>query len=425
MFGITSLLEAYLIGLGTSFTPCVYPMIPVTLAIFGATAGTSRLRSLILAVFYVLGMACTYTVLGVLAARSGALFGAALGNPWVTLPISGLLIYLGLSCLDLVNIPGLHSIQSRSSRFGGIGLLGALSMGLVSGLVAAPCVTPSLGIILGKAAVAADATQGALLLAAYSLGMGTLFLFIALFPQVTKALPRSGNWLHAVKFVLAAAVIATGVLLALPFLGSTLQILLSNKALMLIFVILSIGIAQLAYRSDAAFAKVAAAFLFALPILSVLQPAASVNAQGALPGLGASAANNPGEMQWHNSLSTGLALAKERDQLILVDLFADWCTACKELDHITFADTQVQSALKSLVTVRLDFTDSATQENAALAEKYAIIGLPSLLFLKANGEEIPGTRITGFLGPKEFLSHLEMVRARLKPALALRNNPQR
>ncbi|MBX7145659.1 MAG: thioredoxin family protein [Oligoflexia bacterium] len=385
----SQLFQVFIAGIGTSLTPCVYPLIPITLSIFGAAGETSRLKSFGLSATYVLGIALTYTILGLFSALSGSVFGSLLGNPWVVTILGALLLTLTCSTLDLFGPSFLGGLQNKASSIGGKGFRGAFLMGTVSALVAAPCVGPVLILILGIAATSGQALWGAILLFVYALGFGVLFMLLGAFPGLLKRLPRSGNWLLVVKFIIALAL-----LLAFLFVTQRYTFALLPEALRsgtLAFCTLSIiGLAILLTIRMTGMRRlqIVAATCFALAIF---------------PWLSLSNSSSSRDEHWLSGVDATLAEAKARGTIAMVDFYADWCAACKELDAITFPDPSVRQELANLALGRVDFTEP----DDTLSERYSIVGLPCILFLRADGSEIEGSRITGFLTPSDFIAHLK------------------
>ncbi len=382
----TQLISAFVAGFLSSLTPCVYPLIPITLSIFGATSETGRLRSFLLSLTYVLGISLTYTVLGLFSARSGAIFGQFLGNPWVILTVSILLIILSLFTLDIISID-LSRVQTRANRIGGPGFLGAFLMGTVSGFVAAPCVGPVLVVILGIAASSQSAIWGGALLFSYSLGLGIIFVILGTFSGLINRIPRSGNWLFGVKFLMAVML-----LMVVFFLGQSYTPKLEMLELYLLSGI-AVAIALFSFKREFKSMKLLAALILAFSLTGIFIPAPPVNA------------GNDTALHWINTESDALSAGKSKNSIIMIDLFAEWCAACKELESLTFSDSKVQELLKKIITARIDFTDS-NEVTEKVAEKYGVIGLPCVIFLNPDGTEIPDTRLTGFVPPEKFIELL-------------------
>lgn len=398
---ISQLLSVFGAGIGTSLTPCVYPLIPITLALFGATAEAGRLRSFLLSVTYVLGIAATYTALGIFSAKTGAIFGSLLGHPVIVIALVVFLLLLTLYSLDLVSIGGVAQLQRVASAIGGKGYRGAFLMGSVSGLVAAPCAGPWLVVVLGIAAASKSTVWGAVLLFTYALGMGLLFIALGTFPALIGRIPRSGNWLLGVKLVMASALLCVALVLVGPFLSAELRgEFLANIPLVAgVLGALALGLGWFGFQRKSGALRFGAALLLAWTVNgAILHPSSEAGG------------GNSAAIRWLPSLEAALETARTEKKIALVDLFAEWCGACKELETVTFPATAVQSELRHFVIARVDFTlDSPA--NGALAERYKVVGLPCILFLDENGDEIPNSRITGFLSPAEFAAHTHRVRA--------------
>jgi thiol:disulfide interchange protein DsbD len=197
-------------GILTSLTPCVYPMIPITISIIVGQKKRSRRHSLFLSIVYVLGIAFTYSTLGMLAVATGSLFGSLSSNPWVLLVIANICILFGLSMLDvfMINIPFLSSLSGAKPKGGGF--FGVFALGILFGLVASPCTAPVLGVILAFVATSHSYIFGASLLFTYAIGVGLLLIVIGTFAGALSHLPKSGKWMIAVKKIFGYIMIAMG-----------------------------------------------------------------------------------------------------------------------------------------------------------------------------------------------------------------------
>ena len=208
---LAALLLVFFAGILASLTPCVYPLIPITIGIFGAQQAKTRREAFSLSLVYVLGIAVTYSALGVAAASLGTVFGGAMQSGWVLGGIAALFFALGLSSLGVfeIRIPG--SLQTRLSQAGGAGYYGAFLMGLVAGIIAAPCVGPIVAGILVYVAQQQDPVLGLILLSTFAFGMGQLFLALGTFSSLLNRLPQSGSWMEAVKTIFGIIFIAMAV----------------------------------------------------------------------------------------------------------------------------------------------------------------------------------------------------------------------
>lgn len=390
------LLTAFIGGFLTSLTPCVYPLIPITLAVFGARGDQSRLRACALSITYVLGIAFTYTGLGILSARAGNVFGSSLGSPYVVFPLVLIFILLALYTLGIVEGKFIAKLQTRANRVGGTGFVGAFTMGVVSGGVAAPCVGPSLLAILAVAAHSQHVGWAAALLFTYSLGLGVLFVLLGTFSGLIDRLPKSGNWLYWIKFVISAGIFALILFMLQPF----VQIPLNYDQHLIVLVVIGaigVGVATFALPRQINSLTLLACILVAISAYHFFVPGGHKIVESAEQA-----------ERWITDFDQALATGKMTGKIVMVDLYADWCAACKEYDLITFSNAQVRSELSKVVAARLDLTKFSA-ENKPIRERYRILGLPAILFLRDDGSELQDSRLTGFKGPDEFLVHLARV----------------
>ncbi len=392
---LSQILLVFIAGIGTSLTPCVYPLIPVTLALFGANDSTSRLRSFLLASTYVFGIAVTFCLLGLLSATTGALFGSILSYPPVILALSAIMIVLGCSSLDLVHLPFLNTLQGKACKVGSVGFTGAFLAGTVCGIVASPCVGPALVAILVFVARDGDIIRGTALLLSFALGMGVLFILLGTFSGLIQRIPRSGHWMNIVKFVMAVALFFYALFLLQPLTPtSTLHEYLPFSALLFWFFLALLAlVAYAGYKYNSNIVKLLSSLLSAA-LLFMLFTAPS------LPG-DESLKQNLAPLTWHHSFEQSVQIAKREKKPIFVDLYADWCVACKELEKITFKDPAVRELLSQFVLAKIDFT-TPTEETDNLSETYGVVGLPWLFATDESGTLIEKSTITGYVDAREF-----------------------
>lgn len=391
-----AIITVFAAGFLSVLTPCVYPLIPITLAVMGATPDSYRAQALSRAGSYVFGMLVTYVALGLIAAQSAALFGSALQSTTVVLVLVGVLLLLAAAILDLISFSVPAGLQKKATQLGGSGIRGAFIMGLFSGVLAAPCVGPVLVVVLGYAASSQDLVWGALLLSVYALGFGLPFFVLAASSSLLARLPKSGNWMVGVKFLLGTSVIMVAI--------SLLETLDHNR-----------GWFEALFRTQTlniALIIVGLVAGLALTWKNIRLPAACAAAIGAyglmvwtVPPIEVTRDSNVASIVWHPTLEEGLTIGKERNLLVMVDIVAEWCASCKQLELKTFADATVQPLLKELTLVKLDFTEDSDYSDR-ISERYQIVGLPCVLFLDSEGIEIPKSRITGYLTPEELIEHL-------------------
>jgi thiol:disulfide interchange protein DsbD len=378
-------------GFLTSLTPCVYPMIPITLAIFGARGGdVSRRRALLLATAYVGGMGFTYAVLGVaFALLSNATdFGTQLGHPAVVIPLVLLFVALAASMFGAFELSLPSGLQARLNQIGGKGFGGAFAMGLVGGLIAAPCTGPFLAGLLAYVATQASVVGGGSLLFVYALGMGVLFWVLAAF---ALALPKSGAWMESVKSIGGVALLWA----ALYYLRPIVRDLRMFASPELWFLGLSIGVVLLG------FAIGGIKLSFHGPWPEKLRKGLGVT----LMVLGAYAAWDwklvpKQRLPWIHDEAAAFQRAAAEGKGVMLDFGAAWCIPCDELE-LTFGDDEVYEAItKSFVPLKLDVTED-TSENDELRFRYGAAALPSVIFLDAEHRVL--ARINKFLEPAPML----------------------
>jgi thiol:disulfide interchange protein DsbD len=388
------LLLIFLGGLLTALTPCVYPLIPITVSVFGARQASSRPRALALTSVYVLGIAVMFTSLGVLAALTGRAFGSLLGNPWVVVGLAALFTLFAASMFGAFDFQLPTSLQTRLGGVGKAGFAGAFAMGLVAGVVAAPCTGPVLSGVLLHVATTQDVPLGASLLFAYALGLGVPFFLIGAF---SLSLPKSGRWMEAVKSVFGIALLALAILYlrdAFPAIREALSLESVSFGALIAAALVFLGVlAGAVHRSFHAWPAEGA-----LKSLGVLLAVAGIAMRPHAP---LAEPPPPPQVEWLTSEAQALERARSEGKPIIIDFYADWCAACKELSKITFVDRRFVAEAQRFVLVKIDGTDE-TEEIEKLYERYGVRGLPTVLFLDSSGKVRADLTVTGFLPADKF-----------------------
>lgn len=387
---LAAFLAIFLVGLALNLTPCVYPMLSVTVSLFGTQTETRTLRVFFKALVYVLGIASMYSVLGVSAALSGGLFGSWLQSPVVLAFIAFLLLGLSLSMFGLYQIQVPYWLTSRLGGSTGTGVVALFLSGLVVGIFAAPCVGPPVIALLALVGSKGDPVFGFWAFFVLSMGLGVPYLILGTFSGLLKKIPRSGDWLIWVERVFGVVLAAAGLFYL-----------------------------ALAVAPEAAAAIPAAALILGGIYLGFLERSGKtkkgLRAFKIAFGLGAIAlglvfanALRASSIRWESYDEALLAQARSAGTPVVMDFYADWCIPCLELDRGTFTDAQVIKATEPFLRLKVDLTRFDSPEAEALRKKFSIGGVPTIIFFGADGQEVAGSRVVGFLGPEEFLARVRM-----------------
>ncbi|HTO97392.1 MAG TPA: cytochrome c biogenesis protein CcdA [Myxococcales bacterium] len=396
-------------GVLTSLTPCVYPLIPITVSIFGARQPEHRGRSVALSATYVGGIAAMYSALGLFAALSGKAFGTVLSSPAVVVLLALFLAALAASMFGAFDIAVPAGLQQRLASVTGKGFAHAFGMGLVAGIIAAPCTGPVLAGVLTYVATQRSALLGFWMLFTYALGMGLLFFLLG---ATSLRLPRSGAWMETVKSVLGVALLAAAVGLLLPFLPRPGPLPLSARSLGLLAGALAFA-GVLAGALSLSFHGAAREKAMKLGALVLLVGGVGLRFGWA----GAPRADKAFQIPWLKDEKLAVRESLSTGRPLLIDFSAEWCAACKELDVHTWTDPVVAREVSDrFVALKIDATDE-TEEINQLTNKYGVPGLPTVLMMACKDERppecaVPGegpARVTGFLGPPEMLERLRRV----------------
>ena len=396
----------FLLGLGLAFTPCVLPMLPLLSAIvIGQNQRPNMWRAFALSFVYVQGMALTYTLLGLIVAAIGLPFQVALQHPYVMIGLSIIFVLLALSMFGVFTLQlpsslqtklSLLSQQQKAGAFGGVFL-----MGMIAGLVASPCTSAPLSGALLYVAQSGDLFTGAITLYLLALGMGVPLILITLFGN--KILPKSGMWMETVKKLFGFVMLALPVFLISRILPDEWTPRLWAMLGTAFFIWFAFQMPKNGTGWVFRILFLVAAMISVKPLQTWVwgeSQAPSAVENKAFSHIEFKKVRSEAELQQ--------ALSENNKSLVMLDLYADWCVACKEFEKETFSDPSVQKAFGDMLLLQVDMTKNS-EENRALMTKYKVLGLPTILFFNRDGKEIEGSRVNGFMPPVEFLQWIEKI----------------
>ena len=408
-----------LLGLGLAFTPCVFPMYPILSSIImGAGKGKmDTSRALFLSIIYVQGMAITYSLLGLVVASAGVQFQAALQSEVV------LIVFIVLFVLLAIAMFGGYEIQLPSKwqeKLNGVSNsqkqgnpVGVFIMGIISGLVASPCTTAPLTAILLVIAQTGDLVLGFSALYALSIGMGIPLIIFGI--TGGKLLPKAGQWMNVVKATFGFMMLSVAILFVERFIIADWTELLWA----------ALGLALFTYwftinqdtklslfkglRTAVVMIGMVGSVIYGYTVVSKIQ--GHTNQLAVTSTQGNQALSEKGHPKFAvvkdiDDFYAKLAQASSEGKSVMLDLYADWCIACKEFEKYTFPDPNVVKALENTVWMQIDLTDN-TPQNLAFQEYFKVLGLPTILFFDKNGYELSQSRVTGFMKAEPFAEHVE------------------
>jgi thiol:disulfide interchange protein DsbD len=409
----SAILFMLIAGFLTSLTPCIYPMIPITLAILGArTKGQSKVKSFALSFIYVLGIATTYSILGVIAALSGELFGSMLANVWVVSVLGLLFIAMGLSMYGLYEIQPPAFVRDKLGQgAGGKGIIASYVTGLAAGIVASPCVGPVLVSVLAHIATTQNVWLGLVLLFSFAMGMGVLFIVLGTSSNLISKVPKAGPWMEVVKFVFGTTMVAMAIYYVMPVYPDWLVHALSGLALLLISSAYgAFGNAEAGAQQVKKGAALAG-FVVGVVLLTsaVLTRSGVIFVAGA--GGGGGASQQIAKLNWQKYSDEALQAALKEKRPVIIDFWAEWCGACHELVEKTFTDPRVRDITQGFALFKIDATLADVPEVEALKKRYRVMGLPWLVFYDAQGVELKDLTLTGFEDADAFVERLQKASA--------------
>ncbi len=385
---LLGLLFVFIGGLALNLTPCVYPLIPITIGYFGGQSEGNTKKLVLMGLLFVMGMSITYSVIGVVTSLSGAVFGSLLQNTYVILFVVLIFIVLSLSMFGVYEFRLPTSLMAKA---GGAksGMFGAFFMGLTMGIVAAPCIGPFVLGLVTYVAAKGDPFYGFLIFFVLAMGLGTPYLFLAIFSGKIKKLPRAGEWMDAVKHIFGFVLLGMAAYFALPLLpksiaGYVLPIFMLIAAVYILF------FDKLAnnIKGFRIFKVVFSIILIGVAVYSLIP-------------------SERNSINWSHYNEEALTASLSSNKAVIIDFYADWCIPCKELEAMTFSDPNIIKESSRFAAFKADMTKSLAPEVEKLRNKYKIVGVPTVLIIDSKGNEVK--RITGFVPANEFLKDLKRV----------------
>jgi thiol:disulfide interchange protein DsbD len=401
----------FVAGVLLTFTPCVLPMIPILSGIIvGEGRSVTRRRAGLISLAYVLGMAVTYTAIGIAAAFSGSLFSSALQNAWVLGVFAAVFVLLALSMFGFYELQLPSGWQSRltqaSSRLGGGNWGAVVVMGALSAAIVSPCVVAPLAGALLYIGQTRDARLGGAALFSMAIGMGTPLVLVGVSGGLL--LPKAGAWMSAVKRFFGVLLLAVAVWIVSPVVPVAVQMLL--WAALLIGSGVFLGALESLGKESSGWERLGkAAGLLALLVGAAQAVGAFSGARDPLRPLAGVMAGAHETALPFETVRTSADLSarlKTAGKAAMLDFYADWCVSCKEMERFTFSDPQVKARLGQMILLRVDVTAN-TADDKALLRRFRLFGPPGIVFFDANGREIEGLRVIGYQPPEKFLRSLD------------------
>jgi thioredoxin:protein disulfide reductase len=381
----------FLTGLALNLTPCVYPMLSVTVAVFSGRqekkVGHAFIRSLI----YFFGITVMYSSLGAVAALSGGFFGAALQSPVVLVVIAMTMFVLALSMLGFYEFQMPSVLVNWAGGKQRKGYFGVFMSGLLVGIFAAPCIGPPIVALLALVGQLGNAVEGFLMFFMLSVGLGFPYLLLGTFSGLLDKLPRSGDWLVWIKKLFGVALLGLALFyfsfgLYVDLLPFVVPVTVMGGAIYLGFMDRSGDKNRMFKRLK----RVAGALALVAVVAGYLtRPRAHV--------------------QWEMYTPEKITAAIANGKPVVVDVYADWCIPCHELERFTYSNQQVIDALEPFLRIKVDATNPATEEAMEPLERFSVVGVPTILFLDPSGKEVEQARVIGYVPPGIFLQSVALV----------------
>lgn len=401
-------------GLLLAFTPCMFPMVPILSGIIVGRGHTiTHMHGFILSLAYVLGMALTYTLVGVAAGLSGSLLSNALQTPWVLGTFAGVFVLLSLSMFGFYELQLPTALQSKltgtSNKLHGGHLSGVFVMGALSAIIVGPCVAAPLAGALLYIGQTHDAFLGGMALFSMAMGMGLPLLLIG--ASAGTLLPKAGAWMESVKRFFGVLLLAVAIWLIAPLIPIGVQMLLWAVLLVLSAIFLH-ALDALAHNASHWHklwkgVGILALLLGIAYLIGALSGARDILRP--LGGIASAQAGVPATLQFvrvKNTAELDARIAQAGGKTVMLDFYADWCVSCKEMERYTFSDAKIQAKLKNAVLLQVDVTANSN-DDMALLKRFDLFGPPAILFFNAQATELADLRVTGYQDATQFLQSLQ------------------
>ncbi|NOU53154.1 protein-disulfide reductase DsbD [Pseudoalteromonas sp. JBTF-M23] len=410
---LTNLAIFFMVGVGLAFTPCVFPMFPILSSLIAGQQGLSTKKAFSLSFVYVQGMAVTYALLGLVVAALGGQVQGYIQHPAVLISFSLLFVLLAMAMFGWyeIKLPSglMNKLTAISNQQKGGNYIGVFAMGVLSGLIASPCTTAPLSAALLYVAQSGDYFIGGITLYALSLGMGLPLLLLG--TSGGKLLPKAGAWMEQVKILFGFIMLVVPLILLERILDFNIILWLASGLMLATALYLHHWQSQ---QSTSVFKTIlwgiASLLLIASLLVSkqLIWPAKTINITQQQQGV-----KKFQLVEDLDALREAIDKANQNGQIAIVDLYADWCVACKEFEKYTFFEPEVQTQFQHFSLLKLDLTQN-DKKSIEIMKEFNVFGLPTMLFFNKQGNELSDLRITGFMGPTPFSSHLKKVRDSVK-----------
>lgn len=391
-----TLLGIFIGGMALNLTPCVYPMIPITVSFFGGRTTEdqpSQIKLILHGVCYILGLALTNSTLGVIAALSGGLMGSILQNPLVLTAVASVLVLFATSLFGLWELRMPRFLNQAAGKSYS-GYFGSLFMGLTLGVVAAPCIGPFvLGLLTWVASIGSP-VYGFIIFFVLSLGLGLPLFVLAVFSGQLRRLPKAGGWMMWVRKAMGWVLVGMAAYFIRPVLPESVKVLLP------IAVAVAAGL-HLGWFDNSEAKSRAFTWLKAFVGTACLVAATIWAMTWVMRGPG---------VDWHDYTEEVLQQAVAQGKPVIIDFYADWCAPCREFEELTFHNDQVVAqAGDKFVMIKVDVTTGGNPFHEELLRNYEVKGVPTIVFLDAEGKERTDLRLVDYFPPESFLGHMAEV----------------